>query len=220
MTHVPVRNAVWLLEQLEDPFTMFPVESVSNTLFTAVDEAEIRKSEEMGPWGVARKFWSVEAEHYHDQIGLLIGAVFVLGQVIITQTVSILGELRKHPEAQRVIPEKKSKILIEHAELDTETRLSQILIINAVSNYFKHVYEWPEEWSTLHSKGVQAETISIVLQIGLAPGAMTDNLLRAADRLALSHTNPRAIARSIQAWREGWARVLYTEFGFPDRFGG
>jgi hypothetical protein len=56
MTTNSVRNARWLLDQLEDPFTMFPVEDVADTLFEAVDEAETRKTERMGPWGVARKF--------------------------------------------------------------------------------------------------------------------------------------------------------------------
>jgi hypothetical protein len=32
-----------LLEQLEDPFMMFPVEDVADTLFKAVDESETQK---------------------------------------------------------------------------------------------------------------------------------------------------------------------------------
>src|SRR5258706_13894733 len=105
MTTSPVRNARWLLDQLEDPFTMFPVESVTDTLFEAVDEAEMRKTERIGPWGVASKFWSVWEEHYHEEIGLLVGAIFVLGQAASTQTVSVLSELRRHRQAQRAIPE-------------------------------------------------------------------------------------------------------------------
>jgi len=84
---------------------MFPVEDVADTLFQAVDETEARKAEHTDPWwGVNRRFWSVEQEHYHEKIGLLIGAMFVLGQAAITQTVSILNELSKHPQAQGVIP--------------------------------------------------------------------------------------------------------------------
>jgi len=215
MTITPVRNARWLLKQLDDPLTMFPVETVADTLFEAVDEAEMRKAERNRPWGVARKFWSVGEEHYHEEIGLLVGAIFVLGQAAITQTVSILSELRRHPQAQSVIPENKPSKLVAHAPTETKTKLSKIVIINAVSNYFKHIYEWPEQWSIAPTKGSQAETIDVVLQLEMKPGEMTDNVLLAADRLGLCHSNPRAIARSIQEWREAWARVLYPSFGLP-----
>jgi hypothetical protein len=66
--------------------------------------------------------------------------------------------------------------------------------------------------------GSQAETISIVLQLGMRPGEMTDNLLLAADYLGFRRSNPRALARSIQEWREGWARMLYPSFRLTDPF--
>lgn len=209
----PSQDAFWLLDRLEDPFAMFPIEGVADTLFSAVDDAEIQKSERMGFYGVARKFWSVEEEHYHEKIGLLIGATFVLGQAAITQTVSILNELRRHHQVQGVIPESKAGKLIAHAATEPKTKLSKIVIINAVSNYFKHVYEWPEQWSIVPTKGAQAETIGIVLQLGMKPGEITDNLLLAADSIGLCSSNPRALARSIQEWREGWAKILYHSFG-------
>lgn len=216
MTTNPAQNTHWLLDQLEDPFTMFPVEGVSDTLFEAIDEAETRKTERMGAWGVARKFWSVEEEYYHEKSGLLIGGIFVLGQAAITQTVSILNELRRHSQAQSLIPQDKTSKLIAYATTETKTKLSKIVIINAVSNYFKHVYEWPEQWNIASTKDSQAATIGIVLQLGMKPGEMTDNLFLAADCLGLCRSNPRALARSIQEWREGWARVLYSSFGLPD----
>jgi hypothetical protein len=216
MTTNPVQSARWLLDKLEDPFTMFPVESVVHTLLDAVEEAETQKAEHMGPWGVARKFWSVDEEQCHDKIGLLVGSLFVLGQASVTQTVAILTELRKHAEAQSVIPESKAMKLATHAPIDSETKLSKIVIVNAVSNYFKHVYEWPDQWDIAPAYGSQAETIGILIQLGMRPGEMTDNLLRSANLLGLLHSNPRAIARSIQEWREAWARVLYPAFGLPD----
>jgi len=38
MATTSVRSVPWLVEQLADPFTMFPVEDVADTLFQAVDE--------------------------------------------------------------------------------------------------------------------------------------------------------------------------------------
>ena len=195
---------------------MFPVETVADTLFEAVDDAETRKAERTGPWGVARKFWSVEEEHYHEEVGLLVGSIFVLGQAAITQTVSLLGELRKHEQAKAVIPEDAPGKLASHAENEVQTGLSKIVLVNAVANYFKHVYEWPEHWDVALAKRAQAKTIAIVLQLGMSPGEMTDNLLLAADRLGLCQSNPRAVAGIIQQWRERCARVLYPSFGLPD----
>jgi hypothetical protein len=80
---------------------------------------------------VNKQFWSVEEEHYHEKIGLLVGAIFVLGQAAITQTVSILNELRKHPQAQGVIPKNKTTKLVAHAATEAKTNLSKIVIINA-----------------------------------------------------------------------------------------
>jgi len=87
--------------------------------------------------------------------------------------------------------------------------------ISWVSNYFKHVYEWPKQWAT-PAKGFHKETIDIVLRLGMKPGEMTDNLLLAANGLGLCHSNPQALAWSIEEWRAGWARVLYPAFGLQD----
>lgn len=222
MTISPSGNVRWLLNQLDDPFTMFPIESVSDTLFEAVDEAEMRKADLMGSWEVARKFWSVEAEHYHKEVGFLVGAIFVLGQAAITQTVSILNALRNHSEMQSVIPVKKADKWVAYASTETTTKLSKIVIINAVSNYFKHVPEWPKQWNDAPTKDAQTKkTIEIVLQLGMKPGEkMTDNMFLAAAQLGLCANNPRALASSIQEWREGWARELYSSFERAEKRGG
>ena len=198
----------WLLSQLDDEFTLYPVASVARTLFNAIDESESRLAGSlMG--GYARKYWGPEEELYHDEAGLLTGAAFVLGQAAITQTLSILKELWKDPLGRAVIPEKKIDKLIkgsttvECSNAKCKTSLSHIVIINGVSNYFKHVYEWPNEWEEDLSTSLtpsQKETISVVRTLGMKPGIMeiTDNLSLAAQQIGLSQQNPRAIANCIQ----------------------
>jgi len=216
MMPISLKPAHQLLDRLEDPFTMFPVESVSDTLFEAVDKVEILHAEGMGDWGVARKYWTVQDEHHHEEIGLLVGAVFVLGQAAITQSLSILNELRKHPAGQRAIPPSKAGILAAHAAEDAKTKLSKIVIINTAANYFKHVYEWPDDWNNIPVDGPQKDTINTALRLGMKPDDMTDNLFVAARCLGLSSRSARAIATTIQDWRESWARVLYPAFGIDD----
>lgn len=211
---IPLRDANLLLSDLSDPFLMFPIEAIADTLFEAVDKAQEGKFSGMGAYGTSRKYWTVEEEHYHQEEGLLLGGVFVLGQAAITQTTAILNELRRHPEGSASIPTAKDRRMTDHATVDVGSGLSQIVIINAVANYFKHVYEWPENWATTAGQGTQASTIRIARQIGMSPPQdMTDNLWIAARRLGLSGDSPRALAQLIQGWREAWAYVLCPLFG-------
>jgi len=89
------------------------------------------------------------------------------------------------------------------------------MIIDAASNYFKHGYPWPEDWTLVGKKEVY--TVEIVLKLGMDPKSeITDNLLLIANRLALGIANPKALTASIQEWRKCWARALYPHFGLPD----
>lgn len=216
-------NSIWearpLIDRLEDPFTMFPVESVSDTLYTAIEETEART---MGrrDWytPTARKYWTPEDEHDHEEIGLLVGAIFVLGQAAVTQSVSLLKKLSTLlPPGESVIPTAKKAKLQRFASIEGTTNESKLLVIDAVSNYFKHHSEWPDGWDLSNSKTTQRPTVEFVLQLGMKPEMeVTDNLLHAANCLGLDSDNPRAVATSIQEWREGWASALYRAFGLPD----
>lgn len=199
---------------------MFPMEGVADALYQAVAEADERMIDCTSPFDpAARKFWSVEKEYHHETIGLLLGALFVLGQAAITQTVSTLNQLRKLPLGPSVIPSDKDGKLNQCAATESNTGLSKMVIVNAASNYFKHCYAWPADWPVEAKSGSksEADTIKIVLKLGMDPTSeVTDNLLLAAGCLGLGSKNPRALAESIQSWRDSWARLLYPHFGLPD----
>jgi hypothetical protein len=213
------RGTEWLLEQLADPFEIFPIQGVADTIADAVDEAKAQMSEK-GGWA-ARKYWTVETEHYHNEMGLLIGSAFVLGQAAITQTISILLELGKDERALDLIPSNKIDKMSTYAQTDPSTNLSKIAIIDTAANYFKHVYEWPENWDETLPSGNQARTILMARKIGMCPGSSrTDNLLRARRCLITAPVNEaRVIPNIIQDWRECWANQLYPAFGYnPNLF--
>lgn len=197
---------------------MFPVESVSDTMFAAVEETEARRIGRRD-WftPTARKYWTPEDDYDYEQVGLLIGAIFVLGQAAITQTVSLLNKLSTLTSGDNVIPTSKIAKLQRHASIETSTHESKLVVINAVSNFFKHHSEWPHAWDAGQTNGQQAETLRIVLQLGMKSDLeVTDNLFCAAKCLGLDSSNPKAVASSIQEWREGWARALYRAFRLPD----
>jgi hypothetical protein len=210
LSMVPARSLEWLLDQLADPFEMFPMQAVADTIADAVDEAETQMSEK-GGWA-ARKYWTVETEHYHDEVGLLTGSIFVLGQAAITQTISILSELRKDGRAVALIPSNKLEKMSTHARTDISTNLSKIVIIDTAANYFKHVYEWSEGWDESLASRSQARTMSTARRIGMCPGSRTDNLLRAHRCLSASPVEARVIPNIIQDWRECWVDQLCLVF--------
>ncbi len=218
MPNNPIWEARPLIDRLEDPFTMFPVERVSEMLFAKVEETEAGRMER-SDWytPTSRKYWTPQDDHDHETEGLLLGAIFVLGQAAITQTVSLLNKLSLLPLAETAIPSDKTGKLRRHTSIEIKTNRSIMVVINAVSNYFKHHSEWPDTWSDDEAKGLQAETIRIVGQLGMKPEFdLTDNLRQAASCLGLDSEDPRAIATGIQDWREAWARELYRTFNLPD----
>src|SRR6476646_7492418 len=85
----------FLLDRLEDPFEMFPMQSLSRDLARLVDDAEKSRFDRAGPWGVSPKYHTVEDEHDIEVVQLLIGSGFVLGQAAITQTVSIVKKMHE-----------------------------------------------------------------------------------------------------------------------------
>jgi hypothetical protein len=203
----------WFLDRLEDPFTLFPIEGVADMLAAALDAVQSRRDELGGHYGASRKYWSVKQENSHDEAGLLIGSIFVLGQTAIAQSVSILTQLSHTPLLISAMPKQKAQLMRECSALFGSGSYSTIEVINAVSNYFKHAYEWPDDWDTDPAKGVQADTIKIVMDLGMRPGDLADNLDVAAQSFGLSTRTPRAIATSIGDWRSAWARRLYKMAG-------
>ena len=101
----------WLLQELRDPFPVFPLQSVSRILGEQLSKSEEDFASRQGPYGVARKYWDVESEHLHAQSGLLVGATFVLAQTALTQTISILARVRGAMGTPSGIPESRSTIL-------------------------------------------------------------------------------------------------------------
>lgn len=214
------KHTSWLLEELEDPFVMFPVQSVANSLSKALTESQESFDCRMGPDGVARKYWDVPTELIYDEIGLLIGSAFVLGQVTLSQTLAIVGKLSDRAKNANVIPKGKEAILAFEAIINSKSGLSEMIIIDSVANYFKHHHEWPSNWDEPAKGSVRAKTIHNIKQIGMRPGNVTDNLYQALNTLNVDDLKIMQMADKIHAWRERLARRLYIAVDFPDPFEG
>jgi hypothetical protein len=143
-----------------------------------------------------------------QMISLLIGASFVLGQTAITQTAALalkVGELVGNPSW---LPGSRAEVLQTASTFHVKTRLSDLAVIDAVANYFKHHHEWPLGWDLDQAKGAQRNTINIALSLGLSPESEEDSLQSALQSLGLSERSMRSLGGSIRDWRERLAEEL------------
>jgi hypothetical protein len=193
------------LATLEDPFNVFPLESVSRQLTALIDESDERIAGRAGWWGVSPKYRSVEDEHDLEVVRLLVGSAFVLGQSVITQTVSIVTGLRSLVGDPSWLPLGRTSIMSTEAAIHAATGLSEIVLVDAVANYFKHHYEWPSNW--VGASEAQRRTIDTVLKLGLVP-AREDNLGVALQNLGMRADNMTRMGTAIQEWRERLAESL------------
>ena len=211
-----MRRTGLLLQDLEDPFALFPLESVARSLQQLVAGADESMLARMGPSGRSRKYWDVPTELLHDEIGLLLGASFVLGQATLTQSVAIINAIRTTNGVTSSLPSTKSEVLNLEAEIDTRTQLSHLVVVDTAANYFKHYHEWPVDWSCAGGTPQQRRTIETCIALGMTTGSLTDNMYRALGALQSDQIGALAIQKTIQRWRERLTRRLYSELKLPD----
>ena len=206
----------YLLQDLDDPFVLFPIQSVCKSLNDLVRETDESFIERLGPYGVARKFWDVPAEILHEEIGLLLGAAFVLGQATITQTISLLRRIRQEAGVNTGLTERKSDMLTLESLTDPRVGKSPIEVIDLAANYFKHHQEWPDNWATTSNPDLQARTIRGCVDLGMRPGEMTNNMYSALQAIGPYPIDVSSIQQAIQSWRGRLARRLYAALNLPD----
>jgi hypothetical protein len=201
-------NIRYWLERLEDPFETFLIQSVTRSLARLADEQEQRRFDRAGPWGTpSAKYYTVEDEHDIEVVGHLVGSAFVLGQATVTQAVSLVKRMHEELGKPSWIPSDKSEIMKTAAPIHPETGLSKITIINAIANYYKHHYEWWDDWSgPPNSK----PTIDVAIQLGLGPKGY-HNLEHALHELGIYPDNLAPLAQLVVTWREELAEHIRAE---------
>jgi len=155
------------LERLEDPFETFSLRSVVRALSGLVKEAETRRLDRMGPYGVSCKYYTVEDEHDIEVVEHLIGSALVLAQATITQAVSLTKRMHEEAGKPNWIPSLRAEILKTAAPCHAGTGLSKIVVVDAAANYYKHHSEWKDnDWA---GPPYSNRTITVVAQLGLGP---------------------------------------------------
>ena len=203
-----------LLSEMEDPLQMFPFQEVAGILAKSVDRAKDHLAQRAGGLGVSVKYRSVDEEHKFEVISLLIRAAFILGQAAITQAVAIAKKLHDLAGRPPWLPDSRSLILQTGARIHQGTSLSEIVLFDAVVNYFKHHHEWPLNWNQDRSGGDQCRAIEKVRLLGITPDG-DRNLEIVLDNLGFGTTGVTSVGESIQAWREALAQDLRRRLHAP-----
>jgi hypothetical protein len=109
------------------------------------------------------------------------------------------------------MPAKRNEILEVEATVHAATGLSEICLIDAVANYFKHHHEWPRDWAVEPANKGSRSTIELVLALGLRPRDAASNLQAALQGLGMSTSTMSSLAGKIQGWREKLAHRMCSE---------
>lgn len=189
-----------LVEELEDELEQFPLSSVIRSHARLTEQALDAWSDRLRDMGdPGRRYWDHPAELMYDEVGVLLGAMFVLVQAAVTETVSIVKRIYEL-SGEKI---SKGEVMSLEAELDSKSGLSYVAIANGAANFYKHRFEWPNDWLGSSSKQ-QEETISLVRSVGMGPGRdLADNLLCAVRAIMnTSGGKPQDLAHLVvEEWR-------------------
>src|SRR5256886_15615579 len=214
-TEETVSQISLLLSELEDPFQMVPLQEIAARLNQCIADGRTYLAERAGWFGVSAKYRTVDEEHTEEMIVNLIGSAFVLAQTSIVQAVAIAIKLHEIAGDPPWMPNCKADIMKIESRIHGETGLSEIVLFNAVANYFKHRHQWSSDWGQQQPvlRERESATIQIVSKLGLSAKAI-NNLDIALRNLGLA--NVLALGESVQAWRERLAQNLRARLSEHD----
>lgn len=197
--------------ELGDPFRIMPMTSAASSLSDGLYCAREEFNEQMGPYGVSRRYWTVPCELTYDEIGIIIGNSFILSQVGISQAISIFTKIRVSCSDINRFPKSKSGVVRLASKQIADNEISEIEAIDAIANYFKHHHEWPDDWDENQAKGVQRNTIQTIKKLGFSERELTDNMLLALSLLNIHDDDLCKLCIIVGDWRERLAKEFYKD---------
>lgn len=148
----------------------------------------------------------------------LIGAALVVCQSYITSIVSSFRKLHRRAEKDNlkltVTDGTKEMLIITGSTNVVNSKYTEIQIINAFANCFKHCTQWPLDWSK--AQGQSKDTIEIIQSVGAQAGS-TGNMRTGAKALGCPmYNNLDSLLDKIIQWQEELVKEYQTEL---KRFG-
>lgn len=131
----------------------------------------------------------------------LIGAAYVTCQAEITGVVAhvmrIHASAKEQGHSLNSSDGTKAGIMALGSKLVGSSPYTEIQVINAFANYFKHADEWDQRWAAL--KGQQKQTADIVAAVG-AKEFCTGDLRAGLEALGIDYTKLHLLATAVHTW--------------------
>ena len=142
----------------------------------------------------------------------LLGMAFVVCQTYITRVVHIILSLHKYHNgvakgsSLSITGNNKDAILSFGSEHIENIGYTEVQLIDAFANYFKHRDEWSGDWNKLKHQG--AKTANIIMAAGARPGS-TGNLRLASELLSNREYKDTNVFINIL---DEWCKALYNGY--------
>ena len=134
----------------------------------------------------------------------LIGVAFVISQTFISNLVSSIYRLHKYHKMKsnskdfKTTDGTKKGIMKACSIIVPGSQFSEVQVINAFANYYKHNSEWPVDWRKLKSNS--KETVKVISSVGASSGS-TGNLRKATEVLKFkSYSNVLRLLHILENW--------------------
>jgi hypothetical protein len=212
---------MWALERLRDEYR-----AEQNNLQRLLDPIEQELTEidaqlaGLTPPSDEHELWSYEAyrEGKGDETEGLLAVAFVVAQTHVTQVVSrtlrVLESAKLAGQTLNVFGPPSTKVSRYHilrtaSELVPGTTYTQVEVLEAFANYFKHHEEWRGDWAKLKDDKAQ-KTANVIVAAGAKKGSAA-NFRSGAEALGNgSYKNVGVFVSIISAWRAGLTAALET----------
>jgi hypothetical protein len=160
--------------------------------------------------------WEMESEQFDQSsnsesaiVDSLLGAAFVVSQTCIESVVSQVKSLHKYyrNETKRTLvssTDNKKEILSVGSCLAKGSKFTEVAVIDACANYFKHRDVWSYPWSK--ATGLQANTIEVIESVGATPYDI-ENLAKGAQAVGIRV--PETLHKLVDPLDE-WRFKLYS----------
>jgi len=214
----PNYHLLWELERLRDEYRAEP-----NNLRRLLDPIEQELTEidarlaGLTPPSDEHEQWAYESfrEARGDEIEGLLAVAFVIAQTHVTQVVSrTMRVLEAAKFAGKPLTAfapstevSRDHVLQTASDVVPGTEYTQVQVLDAFANYFKHHEEWRGDWATLKDKKAR-KTAKVIAAAGAARG-FGGNFRAGAEVLGNgSYKNVGVFVSIISAWRSGLVEAL------------
>lgn len=147
-----------------------------------------------------------------DVIEDLLGAAYVVCQTYITKIISDVIFLHRYHKRSNPSSELKTtgdfkySILSFGSKVISGVGYTQVQVIDAFANYFKHRDEWPSDWHKLEERSTK--TAEVIMAVGASSGC-TGNLRRASKVLGNEGFKNTIVFYDIV---NNWCKKLYEAY--------